>query len=151
LIASWDRGWCIRWWVDNVSLHGLHDFINLFGLYINQKVRIGRGSPIVLDGLAEYFVPILDHCDTIIVVLAPDFLLVVVDIHPIMATTSTSAVEESCVQPIWMFAHVHEGFLDLLCDSFRSSLEFWRNISVNNGEVFSCNQTVQFDPSILGQ
>ena len=120
LISCGDRRRLIGWRVDNISLHRLSQCVDLLRIEIDQQVRIWRwiAGRILLLALrvrvAEDFVSVRHHGDSIVVILPPDLFRVVVDVHPVVATTGCAAVEECCMQAVGMAAHVNKGFFDLL-------------------------------------
>ena len=91
----------IRRWPDNISLDGLDDVAYLVFPHINEEVRIRtRPDIILIFWFAENLVSIVHHGDAVVVVLAPNLFDMVVDVYPIVAAASATAVEEGSVQAV---------------------------------------------------
>lgn len=97
LIPRGYRGRCLWRWVNDVALDGLGQLVDAVGLNVDEEVRVRWWTPVILRGLAEDLVAVLDDAHAIVVVFAPDLFLVVKNVDPVVAACGAAAVEEGSV------------------------------------------------------
>ena len=105
------RWWIWWWWVHDLAMYALDQFRHFVVFDVDEEVRVRR-TGVGLEGLfvraAENLVAVRDDCNIAVIVFAPDFLLEIVDVDPVVACALGSMMEEDCLQTIRVLPHVGE-------------------------------------------
>ena len=92
-------------------MYALDQFRHFVVFDVDEKIRVCR-TGVRFEGLivraAEDFVAVGDDCDIAVIVFAPDFLLEIVDVDPVVACALSSMMEEDRLETVGMLPHVGE-------------------------------------------
>ena len=92
-------------------MYTLDQFRHFVVFDVDEEVGV-RGTGVGFVGLlvraAEDFVAVGDDADVAVVVLAPDFLLKIIYVHPVVACALGSVMEEGGLQTVRVLPHIGE-------------------------------------------